>query len=158
MFRNCQIGHSSLFSVSFPVEIVDLPVSTRTRSSGHKQKKRLREEPDESAGENPPEKINRSLKPFICVQQTNKFFFTFVRQYKNELVVWNLYFGIRSAKEETEMQPDAVEPDAAVPEAKDTADGETEREGEEETSSVQDDQIMAEPENPVRDGDLFDPY
>lgn len=56
------------------------------------------------------------------------------------------------------MQPDAVEPDAVVPEAKDTADGETEREGEEETSSVQDDQIMAEPENPVRDGDLFDPY
>ncbi|KAA0719923.1 Soluble lamin-associated protein of 75 kDa [Triplophysa tibetana] len=91
-------------------EIVDLHVSTRTRSSGHKPKKRLREEPDESAGENPPGKINRS------------------------------------AKEETEMQPDAVEPDAVVPEAKD---GETEREREEETSSVQIDEIMAEPENLV---------
>ncbi|KAI7795774.1 soluble lamin-associated protein of 75 kDa [Triplophysa rosa] len=100
-------------------EIVELPVSTCTRSSGHKQKKRLREEPDESAGENPPEKINRS------------------------------------AKEETEVQPDAVEPDAVVPEAKDAADGETEGEREEETSSVQADEIMAEPENPVN-GKLSD--
>ncbi|KTG40835.1 hypothetical protein cypCar_00035370 [Cyprinus carpio] len=43
-------------------EISALPISTRTRSSERRQKKRPREEPEESAVENRPEKINRSLK------------------------------------------------------------------------------------------------
>ncbi|KAF4098712.1 soluble lamin-associated protein of 75 kDa [Onychostoma macrolepis] len=44
-------------------EISDLPISTRTRSSERKQKKRPREEPEESAVENRPEKINRVVEP-----------------------------------------------------------------------------------------------
>ncbi|XP_021329079.2 uncharacterized protein fam169ab [Danio rerio] len=44
-------------------EINDLPISTRTRSSEHKHKKRPREEPEEIAGENRPEKINRLVEP-----------------------------------------------------------------------------------------------
>ncbi|XP_051959629.1 soluble lamin-associated protein of 75 kDa [Xyrauchen texanus] len=44
-------------------EMNKLPISTRTRSSECKQKKRLREEPDESAEENQPEKINRLEEP-----------------------------------------------------------------------------------------------
>ncbi|XP_056303127.1 soluble lamin-associated protein of 75 kDa [Danio aesculapii] len=44
-------------------EINDLPISTRTRSSEHTNKKRPREEPEEIAGENRPEKINRLVEP-----------------------------------------------------------------------------------------------
>ncbi|XP_016306263.1 soluble lamin-associated protein of 75 kDa-like [Sinocyclocheilus anshuiensis] len=44
-------------------EISGLPISTRTRSSERRQKKRLREEPEGSAVENRPEKINRVVEP-----------------------------------------------------------------------------------------------
>ncbi|XP_051533179.1 soluble lamin-associated protein of 75 kDa isoform X2 [Myxocyprinus asiaticus] len=44
-------------------EMNELPISTRTRSSECKQKKRLREEPEESAEKNRPEKINRLEEP-----------------------------------------------------------------------------------------------
>ncbi|XP_016346763.1 soluble lamin-associated protein of 75 kDa-like [Sinocyclocheilus anshuiensis] len=44
-------------------EISDLPISTRMRSSEHRQKKRLREEPEESTMENRPEKISRVVEP-----------------------------------------------------------------------------------------------
>ncbi|XP_067232269.1 soluble lamin-associated protein of 75 kDa isoform X2 [Chanodichthys erythropterus] len=44
-------------------EMNDLPISTRTRSSERRQKKRPREEPEESAMENQPEKINRLAEP-----------------------------------------------------------------------------------------------
>ncbi|XP_052444499.1 soluble lamin-associated protein of 75 kDa [Carassius gibelio] len=44
-------------------EISELPISTRTRSSECRQKKRPREEPEESAEENRPEKINRVVEP-----------------------------------------------------------------------------------------------
>uniref|UniRef100_A0A8C2GYC0 Family with sequence similarity 169 member Ab n=1 Tax=Cyprinus carpio TaxID=7962 RepID=A0A8C2GYC0_CYPCA len=44
------------------LEMRDLPISTRTRNSECRQKKRLREEPEESTAENQPEKISRSLK------------------------------------------------------------------------------------------------
>uniref|UniRef100_A0A8C1BG70 Family with sequence similarity 169 member Ab n=1 Tax=Cyprinus carpio carpio TaxID=630221 RepID=A0A8C1BG70_CYPCA len=50
------------FCLHLAVEISALPISTRTRSSERRQKKRPREEPEESAVENRPEKINRSLK------------------------------------------------------------------------------------------------
>ncbi|XDV38547.1 hypothetical protein PO909_007922 [Leuciscus waleckii] len=44
-------------------EINDLPISTRTRSIECKQKKRQREEPEESDEENQPEKISRLVEP-----------------------------------------------------------------------------------------------
>ncbi|KAG1943324.1 soluble lamin-associated protein of 75 kDa [Pimephales promelas] len=44
-------------------EINDLPISTRTRSIGHKQKKRPRDEPEESDVENQPEKMSRLVEP-----------------------------------------------------------------------------------------------
>lgn len=73
-------------------ETLDLPVSTRSQSSQHRQKKRQREE---DADENRPEKINRLTK------------------------------------EEVEVEPDAVVPNAKEP------DEETEGEQEEETTSIQ---------------------
>uniref|UniRef100_A0A9J8BPU9 Family with sequence similarity 169 member Ab n=1 Tax=Cyprinus carpio carpio TaxID=630221 RepID=A0A9J8BPU9_CYPCA len=44
-------------------EMRDLPISTRTRNSECRQKKRLREEPEESTAENQPEKISRVAEP-----------------------------------------------------------------------------------------------
>ncbi|XP_077088908.1 uncharacterized protein fam169ab isoform X2 [Siphateles boraxobius] len=44
-------------------ELNDLPVSTRTRSIERKQKKRPREEPEESDVEKQPEKISRLVEP-----------------------------------------------------------------------------------------------
>ncbi|XP_049322436.1 soluble lamin-associated protein of 75 kDa isoform X12 [Astyanax mexicanus] len=44
-------------------EMDDTPISTRTRSSEHKWKKRMREEKEETEGESQPEKISRVEEP-----------------------------------------------------------------------------------------------
>ncbi|XP_059398546.1 soluble lamin-associated protein of 75 kDa-like [Carassius carassius] len=44
-------------------EMSELPISTRTRSTECRQKKRQREEPEESTVENRPEKISRVIEP-----------------------------------------------------------------------------------------------